>query len=107
MNKFRSYLLQIAIALCVVTATACTPTQTHRGTGETIDDASITARVKVALANAKGINAHAINVNTYRGEVQLSGFLDQPEQISRAVEIARGTPGVRGVTNSLTPAPKR
>ena len=107
MNAFRSYLLHFAIAACVAMATACTPTSTHRGTGETIDDASITARVKVALANAKGINANVINVNTYRGEVQLSGFLDDPDQIPRAVEIARAVPGVRGVTNSLTPAPRR
>ena len=107
MKTLRTYLIWLALAAFLGATTACAPTATHRGTGETIDDAGITARVKTALVQARGIDATAINVNTYRGEVQLSGFVDKPESIERAVEIARAVPGVRGVTNSLTPAPGR
>ena len=107
MKSLRTYLTWLALAAFLGTAAACAPSATHRGTGETIDDAAITARVKTALVQARGINATAINVNTYRGEVQLSGFVDNPESIGRAVEIARAVQGVRGVTNSLTPAPGR
>ena len=107
MKAFGRNWTAIAAAALLALATACAPTETRRAPGETVDDAAITARVKTALIKAPGINATAINVNTYRGEVQLSGFVDNADTISRAVEIARAQPGVRGVTNSLTTAPKR
>ncbi|HYC46555.1 MAG TPA: BON domain-containing protein [Burkholderiales bacterium] len=107
MNKAKQWLVWLAIAMCAGTITACAPTDERRAPGEFVDDAALTARVKTALANAKGINANAINVNSYRGEVVLSGFLESQDMIARAGEIARKTGGVRAVRNDLHVSPKR
>lgn len=69
--------------------------------GRVIDDSVITARVKTALIADSTTKAHQINVTTYEGTVQLSGFVDSDEARRRAAEIARGAPGVRDVRNSL------
>ena len=107
MSRAKQWLMGLAIALCAGTMTACAPTDERRAPGEFVDDAALTARVKTALANAKGINANAINVNSYRGEVALSGFLENDEMVRRAGEIARGVGGVRTVRNDLRAAPRR
>lgn len=80
---------------------ACAPTATREGTGEYIDDALITTKVKAALAADPNVKATEVNVETFKGDVQLSGFVSSPDSISRAVAIARGVAGVRGVKNSL------
>lgn len=86
---------------------ACAPTKTSRGTGEVIDDASLTARVKTEIAQTQGIGeAAAINVDTYRGEVSLAGFVDSQEQATKAVEAARKVHGVTSVKNNLQVKPR-
>jgi hyperosmotically inducible protein len=97
----------LLIAAFLGTATACAPTSEHRGTGEVVDDATLTARVKTALVKTDGVDALSINVNTYRGVVQLAGFVKDAEETRRAVEAARKVPGVVKVENSLKIAPKR
>ncbi len=80
----------------------CAATPTSRSTGQVADDAAITTRVKTALAKDEGLrNAMDVNVTTYQGNVQLSGFVNSPEVADRAVSIARTVPGVQRVTNSL------
>lgn len=69
--------------------------------GRVIDDSVITGKVKTALIADSTTKAHQIEVETYRGTVQLSGFVDSAEQRRRAVEIARSVEGVRHVKNSL------
>lgn len=87
--------------------TACAPTKTSRGTGEVIDDASLTARVKTEIAKTQGVGeAATINVDTYRGEVSLAGFVDNQEQANKAVEAARKVPGVNSVKNNLQVKPR-
>ncbi len=89
--------------------TACAPTQTTRSAGETIDDTTITPRVKTEIAKAEGIgDALQINVDTYRGVVSLSGFVDSTKDAEIAVAAARKVPGVTSVVNKLIvkPAPK-
>jgi osmotically-inducible protein OsmY len=104
----RKYLLWIMVAVFVGTAAACAPTPERRGTGEVVDDAGLTARVKTAIAKAEGISGAAqINVTTYRGEVQLSGFLENEDMIRRAGEAARTVAGVTRVRNDLRIAPRR
>jgi osmotically-inducible protein OsmY len=69
--------------------------------GRVIDDSVITGKVKTALIADSTTKAYQIEVETYRGTVQLSGFVDSAEQRRRAVEIARSVEGVSNVKNSL------
>ncbi len=91
--------LSVAFAMGLV---ACAPTNTSRGTGEVVDDASITTRVKTEIAQTQGLGeAVAINVDTYRGVVSLAGFVDNETQARKAGEVARNVPGVTSVKNNL------
>lgn len=75
---------------------------TRRSTGEFTDDAALTAKVKSAIATDAGAKtAAAVNVETYRGVVQLTGFVDSDEQATRAVSAAKKVQGVRSVKNDI------
>lgn len=100
----RATLLAACMA-ALMTLAACAPTPQTRSTGEALDDAAITARVKSELIRAPGLTAGDINVTTYRGVVQLSGFVNSEEQVKRAEEVARTAAGVRSVDNALRVAP--
>ncbi len=73
--------------------------------GETIDDSTITARVKASFAKDKEVSAVAISVETLRGEVQLSGFAKTAKEKAKAETIARETPGVKSVHNDILVRP--
>ena len=79
----------------------CASTDTQRGTGETIDDAALTAKVKAALVDNDIVEAGEVNVNTYRGVVQLSGFVDSNEEKTQATQAAKSVSGVKDVRNDL------
>lgn len=82
--------------------TACAPTQTSRSTGQALDDATVTARVKKEIAQTQGLaEAASINVDTYRGVVSLAGFVDSEQQMKTAVQAAGRVPGVDKVVNNL------
>ncbi len=81
--------------------TGCAATRTSKSTGEYIDDAAITAKLKAAYVRDPVVKALEVNVITYKGIVQLSGFVDSMDQVMRAEQIARNTPGVLGVQNHL------
>lgn len=81
--------------------TGCAGTATSESTGEYIDNTAITAKVKAALASDKLVRARDVKVESFRGTVQLSGFVDNEEQKQRAESIARETAGVKDVTNNL------
>jgi hyperosmotically inducible periplasmic protein len=73
-----------------------------RGAGEFTDDAALTAKVKTAIATDAGAKtAAAVNVETYRGVVQLTGFVDSDDQVTRAVSAAKKVQGVRSVKNDI------
>lgn len=77
-----------------------------RSAGEFTSDAALTAKVKTAIASDAGIgSASAINVQSYRGTVQLSGFVDSQEKIQRAADAARKVEGVRTVENNIRVKP--
>jgi hyperosmotically inducible periplasmic protein len=102
LTQIRKCPLWFFVAISLAATAACAPTVERRGTGEVIDDAALTARVKTALAKAEGLKgAAAINVNSYRGEVQLSGFVESQDLIQRAGATARGVEGVQSVRNDL------
>ena len=75
---------------------------TRRSGGEFTDDAALTAKVKTAIATDAGAKtAAAVNVETYRGVVQLTGFVDSEDQVTRAVSAAKKVQGVRSVKNDI------
>jgi osmotically-inducible protein OsmY len=99
-----SLLAALFIAAAVPMAmVACTTTTTgkHETAGEYIDDATVTARVKAALAQDPQVRVTQVNVETYKGVVQLSGFVDSSANAARAVEVTRGVSGVRSVKNDI------
>ncbi len=89
--------------LIVVTAlvAGCAGTAEQRSTGQYIDDAALTTRVKSALFQDETVSGFQVDVDSYRGRVQLSGFVDSVEAKRRATEIARGVEGVREVIDNL------
>jgi hyperosmotically inducible protein len=87
--------------IAVVVVAACSPTRTTQSAGEVIDDSTLTAKVKTALIEDPVTKARDIEVETYRGVVQLAGFVDSAEQKSRAGELARKVSGVKEVRNDL------
>lgn len=80
----------------------CSSSPTRKSTGEYIDDAGITAKVKTAFVKDPVVKAIDVKVDTFKGTVQLNGFVDTAEQKARAEQIARGIAGVTGVQNALT-----
>jgi len=87
-------------------ALGCAASSTRESTGEYLDDSVITAKVKALLAKDLVLKSFAISVETFRGVVILSGFVDSNDQIDRAVQIARGVKGVREVRSQLVLKPK-
>lgn len=92
---------RLATLMIAVSLAACASTATQEGTGEYIDDTVITAKVKASLINDPTVKATEINVETFKGEVQLSGFVADPADAAKAVEIARGIKGVTSVKNDV------
>ena len=88
-------------AVFAVAVAGCAPTEKSKSTGEVIDDAAITAKVKSALIKDPEISAAEINVDTYKGKVLLSGFVSDADDVWKAGKLARDVRGVRSVTNDL------
>jgi hyperosmotically inducible protein len=85
--------------------TGCAETASRESTGEYVDDSTITTKVKADLIGDDTVKAHQITVETYKGVVQLSGFVDTSDQKDRAAEIAKNVPGVKDVTNNIIVKP--
>jgi len=99
-KRLRLVSLLACIAL-VVAFVGCAGTPTKESTGEYIDDTTITTMVKAAIFEEPTLKVFQINVETFKGEVQLSGFVDSAQRVTRAGEVARGVKGVKSVKNSL------
>ena len=82
-------------------ALGCASTAKQEGTGEYIDDTVVTAKVKAAIFNEPTLKSAEINVETFKGVVQLSGFVNSREDINKAVTVARQIPGVTSVKNDM------
>lgn len=94
----------IGLAVCLLVAaplvTSCAH-QAERTAGQTVDDATITAKVKSQLVADPDVSALNVNVTTFKGQVQLSGYVDNANQRTRAEQIARNVGGVKSVSNDL------
>ena len=82
-------------------ALGCASTPTKEGTGEFVDDSVITTKVKAAILKELSLKSTEINVETFKGVVQLSGFVSSQADITRAVEVARDVNGVKSVKNDM------
>jgi len=89
------------IAMTLVSVVGCTSTATKEGTGEYIDDSVITTKVKKAIFDESTLKSTEINVETFKGVVQLSGFVSSSEAESKAVEVARSVAGVKSVKDDM------
>jgi len=89
------------IAISLVAVTGCASTAKTEGTGEYVDDTVITTKVKAAIFNDPSLSVAEINVETFKGVVQLSGFVNSSEDINQAVVVARGVGGVTSVKNDM------
>ena len=91
-----------AIAVALSGCASTNPPETKRTTGEFTNDAALTAKVKSAIATDVGARtAAAINIETYRGVVQLTGFVNSREQATKAEAAAKKVDGVRSVKNDV------
>lgn len=96
-------LLSLSFALVTgVSFVGCSSTPTRESTGEYIDDTVITTKVKAAFAKDKTVSAMAISVETFKGVVQLSGFVNTALEKTAAENVARGVNGVQSVVNNIT-----
>jgi hyperosmotically inducible protein len=95
-------LLTLGLATSALTLTGCAGNQYDRSTGQYIDDKSLTVRVHDALHDNPEYKFDNVDVNVFRGTVQLSGFVDTQDQRMHAAEIAKGVQGVRDVVNNVT-----
>jgi osmotically-inducible protein OsmY len=101
MNKI-GFLRQLVVVFFLLAFMAgCAGTRTSESTGEYMDNSVITAKVKAAILEDPILKVFQINVESFKGEVQLSGFVDSAEASARAVQIARGVKGVTSVKNSM------
>ena len=91
----------MVLAVMLATMLGCASTSKQEGTGEYIDDSVITTKVKAAVFNEPSLKSAEINVETYKGTVQLSGFVNSESDIQKAVEVARSIKGVSSVKNDM------
>lgn len=94
-------LTTFSLAILLAFLLGCAGTPTKEGTGEYVDDTVITAKVKAAIFNEPTLKSAEINVETFKGTVQLTGFVNSRADINKAAEVARGVDGVKSVKNSM------
>ena len=91
----------LVLTIVLASAWGCASTATKEGTGEYVDDSVITTKVKTAIFNDATLKVNEINVETFKGVVQLSGFVRSQEDIDKAVKVAREVAGVKSVKNDM------
>jgi osmotically-inducible protein OsmY len=95
-NRMAAVLAAFTLAIA-----GCAASGTHESTGQFVDDATITTKVKTAIFNDPNLKTNEIGVETYKGVVQLSGFVSSQSDINRAAQVARTVNGVKTVKNDL------
>ena len=96
-NFFASIILTVLLAL----QAGCASTRTQESAGEYLSDTAITAKVKAAILNDPELKSTEINVETFKGKVQLSGFVRSQADIRRATEVTQNVKGVKSVKNDM------
>ncbi|MCQ9378951.1 BON domain-containing protein [Methyloversatilis sp. XJ19-49] len=101
MHDIKRYLSAAFLAVALAGAVGCAATSKQEGTGEYVDDSVITTKVKAAILNEATLKVAEINVETFKGVVQLSGFVNSAADITKAIEVARAVGGVKSVKNDM------
>ncbi|HCZ14707.1 MAG TPA: transporter [Candidatus Accumulibacter sp.] len=101
MKKLGKYLSALFLAVTLVSAAGCASSSKQEGTGEYVDDSVITTKVKAAIFNEPTLKSAEINVETFKGAVQLSGFVSSQAAVNKAVAVARTVDGVTSVKNDM------
>ena len=101
MKPLSKYLSAAFLAITLVSVVGCASTSQKEGTGEYVDDSIITTKVKAAIFNEPTLKVAEINVETFKGVVQLSGFVNSRGDINKAVAVARSVRGVISVRNDM------
>jgi osmotically-inducible protein OsmY len=101
MNMPRNFAVSLLTFLLLALIWGCGATRSREGTGEYVDDSVITTKVKAAIFNDSTLKVNEINVETFKGVVQLSGFVRSQADIEQAVKVARGVAGVTSVKNDM------
>jgi osmotically-inducible protein OsmY len=97
LNRF----VLLALAIVMSTIVACASTDTQQGAGGYVDDSVVTTKVKAAVFNEPTLKSAEINVETFKGVVQLSGFVNSEADIKKAVDVASKVKGVVSVKNDM------
>jgi osmotically-inducible protein OsmY len=101
MKKRYTVIRYVLVLMLIATFVSCASTPKQESTGEYVDDSVITTKVKSLLAADDFLKSFQIGVETYKGVVQLSGFVNSQAAVDKAVQITRGVGGVKSVKNSL------
>ena len=101
MKKRNTVIYCLVLLMLIATFAACASTRTRESTGEYVDDSVITTKVKSLLAADDFLKSFQIGVETYKGVVQLSGFVNSQKAVDKAVEITKSVKGVQSVKNDL------
>ncbi len=101
MKQLGKYLSALFLAVTLASVVGCASTSQQEGTGEYVDDSVITTKVKAAIFNEPTLKVAEINVETFKGVVQLSGFVNSPTAANKAVELARRVGGVKSVKDDI------
>ena len=102
MRKAISCTTLVLFVIVVVTMLGCAGSRTQKSAGDVIDDGVIGAKVKTALLADEEVSGLQVEVETFKGVVQLSGFVDTAAQANKAEQIARGVQGTKEVQNKLS-----
>ena len=98
---FANRISTLILAASLVAVAGCASTATKEGTGEYVDDSVITTKIKGEILEEPTLKSMEIKVVTFKGVVQLSGFVKDPKDAAKAAEIARGVKGVMSVKNDI------
>ena len=101
MKKSNIVIHFLVLLMLIATLAACAATRTQSSPGEFVDDSVITTKVKSLLAEDDFLKSFEISVESFKGTVQLSGFVNTQKAIDKAVEITRSVNGVKSIKNNL------
>jgi hyperosmotically inducible protein len=101
MKQVIKFLSALFLALSLLTVIGCASTKTQEATGQYFDDSVITSKIKAAILNEPTLSSAEINVETFKGVVQLSGFISSNKDADKAIEVVRTIGGVKSIKNDM------
>jgi hyperosmotically inducible periplasmic protein len=100
-NKLSKLVIVFALATSSVAMVSCAAIEGRQTAGEYVDDATISTKVRTEIVKDPNVSITELNVETFKGTVQLTGFVDSAAKSARAAQIASGVSGVKSVKNDI------